>query len=250
MIVGEFGMRDFVSPGTRVGSAEDPKVRFNLLVDTFCFAVGLGVIGGGEGEVVVEEFPKFFGEGGGELWTSIGDDLVVESEAEIYFVEKEGGYSLGSDGFLGRAENYPLCKAMVDHDQQRVKARGNGEVGDQVTRDLLEGARGVQFDRGQRGDGGVRVRFVLLARGAAFDVFSHKVCETQPPELRGNKLASFQVTGVTGSLVVVAAGEDGATEGILWGDVDTTLVGQDVVVEFPVGEAGPEGSGDVLQGRL
>ena len=52
------------------------------------------------------------------------------------------------------------------------------------------------------------------------------------------------------SLVVVAAGEDGATEGVLRGDVDTTFVGQDVIVESPVGEAGSEGSGDVLQGCL
>ena len=34
-----FSVRDFVCPGTRVGSTEDPKVRFNFLVDTFCFAV-------------------------------------------------------------------------------------------------------------------------------------------------------------------------------------------------------------------
>ena len=60
---------------------------------------------------------------------------------KVDFVEKEGSYSLGSDGFLSGAENYPLSKAMVDHDQQRVKVRRGGEVGDKVTRDLLEGAR-------------------------------------------------------------------------------------------------------------
>ena len=49
VVMGEFGMRDFVCPGTRVGSAEDPKVHFNLLVDTFSFSIRLRVIGGGEG---------------------------------------------------------------------------------------------------------------------------------------------------------------------------------------------------------
>ena len=39
VVVGEFCMRDFVSPGTRVRSAEDPKVSFNLLVDMFYLAV-------------------------------------------------------------------------------------------------------------------------------------------------------------------------------------------------------------------
>ena len=49
VIVGKFCMRDFVSPGTRVGLTEDPKVCLNLLVDTFCLAIRLGVVGSGEG---------------------------------------------------------------------------------------------------------------------------------------------------------------------------------------------------------
>ena len=43
-------------------------------------------------------------------------------------MEKEGGNSFGGDGFLGRAKNHPLSKPMVYHDQERVKARGNGEI--------------------------------------------------------------------------------------------------------------------------
>ena len=61
-------------------------------------------------------------------------------------MEKEGGYPLGGDGFLCRAENYPLCKAMVDHDQQGIKARGSREIGDEVTGDLLEEVRRVRPD--------------------------------------------------------------------------------------------------------
>ena len=53
--MGKFGMRDFICPGTRVGPTEDPEVHFNLLVDTFCFTVRLGVVGSGEGEIIVEE---------------------------------------------------------------------------------------------------------------------------------------------------------------------------------------------------
>ena len=61
-------------------------------------------------------------------------------------MEEEGSYPFGGDRFLGGAENYPLCKAMIDHDQERVKARGGGEVSDEVTRDLLEWARSMRFD--------------------------------------------------------------------------------------------------------
>ena len=56
VVVGKFCVRDFISPGTRVGPAEDPKVCFNLLVDTFRLTIGLWMICGGEGEIVVQEF--------------------------------------------------------------------------------------------------------------------------------------------------------------------------------------------------
>ena len=48
-------------------------------------------------------------------------------------MEKESCYSLGGDGFLCGAKNYPLCKAMIDYDQQRVEAGGGGEVSDKIT---------------------------------------------------------------------------------------------------------------------
>ena len=80
------------------------------------------------------------------MWTSVGDDLVVESKSKVDFMEKEGGHPFNSDGFLCGAENYPLCKAMVDHDQQRIEAGGSGEVSDKVTQDLLEEVRGAGFD--------------------------------------------------------------------------------------------------------
>ena len=88
------------------------------------------MVGGGEGEVVVEDSSEFSGECRGELWTTIRDDLVVKSVAEEDFVEEKGGDSFGGDGFLSGAENYPLSKAMVYHDQERIEAGGGGKVGD------------------------------------------------------------------------------------------------------------------------
>ena len=74
-----------------------------------------------EGKVIVKEFPKFFGKGGGELWATIRDDLVVKPKAKVDLVEKEDGDPFCGDCFLGGAKNYPLCKPMVDHNQERVK---------------------------------------------------------------------------------------------------------------------------------
>ena len=58
------------------------------------------------------------------MWASIRDDLVIEAETEVYFVEKEGGDTFGSDIFLSRTENHPLSKPMVDHDQKGIKTGG------------------------------------------------------------------------------------------------------------------------------
>ena len=44
----ELSVGDFVGPETRIASTEDPEVCFNLLIDTFCFTVGLKVVRGGE----------------------------------------------------------------------------------------------------------------------------------------------------------------------------------------------------------
>ena len=117
MIVGEFNMRDFASPGTQIASIEDSKVYFNLLVDMFCLTVRMGVISSTEEEVIVEELSKFLGEGRGELSTTIRDDFVIKSEAEVDFVEKESHDPLSGDGFLDEAENYLCCKTMVNHNQ-------------------------------------------------------------------------------------------------------------------------------------
>jgi len=100
------------------------------------------VIGGGKGEIIVENSSKFSSKCGGELWTTVRDNLVIESVAEEDFVEEKGGDSFGGDGFLSGAENYPLSKAMVYHDQERIKAGGGGEVGDEIAGDLLEGSQG------------------------------------------------------------------------------------------------------------
>ena len=70
----------------------------------------------------------------------VRDDFVVEAKAKVYFVEKERGYAFSGDGFLRGAENYPLCKPMVDHDQEGIEASGDREVGDEVAGDLLERA--------------------------------------------------------------------------------------------------------------
>ena len=74
------------------------------------------------------------------MGASVRDDFVIKAKAKVDFVEKERGNTFSSDVFLCGAENYPLCKPMVDHNQKGIEAGGDREVSDEVTGDLLEGA--------------------------------------------------------------------------------------------------------------
>ena len=49
VIVSEFSKGDVLSPGSKVGAAENLKISFHFLVNMFSFSIGLRVIRGGEG---------------------------------------------------------------------------------------------------------------------------------------------------------------------------------------------------------
>ena len=63
-----------------------------------------------------------------------------------YKVEKQLGNSCSVNGLLARCENYPLHKAMVDHDHNRIKACRRREIGDEVNRKLFKGESGGGLD--------------------------------------------------------------------------------------------------------
>ena len=58
------------------------------------------------------------------MGAAVRDNFVEKSEAEEDFMKKEGSDPFGGNGFLGRAENYPLSKPMVYHDHERIEAGG------------------------------------------------------------------------------------------------------------------------------
>ena len=71
VVMGEFSVGDRFGPRCGIIAAKDTKVGFDFLIDPFGFAVRLWVIGGGEREVVVEEFSEFSGKGRCKLGTTI-----------------------------------------------------------------------------------------------------------------------------------------------------------------------------------
>lgn len=88
----------------------------------------------------------------------------------------------GGDGFLRGTENHPLSKPMVDHDQERIKAIGQGEIGDKVTGNLLKWSRARGGNGEQWGNGGMGIDLILLAGGATFNVLSDELSKSWPPE--------------------------------------------------------------------
>ena len=77
----------------------------------------------------------------------IGDEGVVKAEAFEYEVKKQLGNSCSVNGLLARCKNYPLRKAMVDHDHDRVKSGRGREISDEVNRELFKGERDRGLDR-------------------------------------------------------------------------------------------------------
>ena len=71
----------------------------------------------------------------------------MKTEAFEYEVKKQLGDSCCVNGLLARCKNYPLCKAMIDHDHDRIKSHGRRKVGDEVNRELLKGERYNGLDR-------------------------------------------------------------------------------------------------------
>ena len=97
-------------------------------------------------------------------------------------MEEEGGNSFCSNSLLCWAKNYPLTKAVVHHDQKRVKAGGDREVSDEVTGELTEGKGAGGRDGGSGWSGGMGVCLILLASGTSSDICMDERSEAGPPE--------------------------------------------------------------------
>ena len=98
---------------------------------------------------------------------------------------------------MARCKNYPLCKAMVDHDHDRIKPRRRREVSDEVNGQLFkrEGDSGLDWE--QRWDNRVCVGLVLLANGAASDKVFYEGGEARPPEIPFQDRLGMEDTHVT-----------------------------------------------------
>ena len=70
----------------------------------------------------------------------------MKTEVFEYEVKKQLGNSCGVNGLLARCKNYPLHKAMVNHDHDRIKASRRREISDEVNQKLFKGESDGGFD--------------------------------------------------------------------------------------------------------
>ena len=133
----------------------------------------------------------------------------MKTKAFEYEVKKQLGDSCGVNGLLARCKNYPLHKAMVDHDHDRIKAPRRRKISDEVNGELLEGESDSGLDREQRGHNRVHVGLVLLADGAAGNKVFHEGGEAWPPEIPFQDCFGAKDTHVTQQ----RGGMDGVEQG-------------------------------------
>ena len=102
-------------------------------------------------------------------------------------VEKKLGYACGIHGFGAGDENYPLTKAMVDHNHDRIEAINWGEVGDEVHREVLEGKRAFKGKESDGWDHRMGEDLVCLANHTSGNVFPNIGGKARPPVILGKE---------------------------------------------------------------
>ena len=171
----------------------------------------------------------------------------MKTEAFEYEVKKQLGDSCCVNGLLARCKNYPLRKAMVDHDQDRIKPRGRREVGDEVNGELLKGESDSGYDREERGYNGVCNGFVLLADGTASDKVFDKGGEAGPPEIPFQNCLGAKDTHVSRQRGGMDRVEQGRASGRGYEHPIAEI--KMSIIERPVGERGMSEQGRALVQR-
>ena len=104
----------------------------------------------------------------------------MKAETFEHIFKEKLGDSSSINGFGARNKDYPLHKAMVDHNQDRIKTRGGRKICDEANRELAEGKRSRGRDGMERRRGGVSINLVQLADCTAIDKVFDKGEKTGP----------------------------------------------------------------------
>ena len=118
----EFSGEKELHPFCQVIGTKDVKICLKFLIGSLGLTISLRVIGSGEVNIILKEMSEFFGKGRSKLRTMIRDESIVQSKSFEDKVKKQLGDSCSIDSCRARSEDYPLHKAMVDHDHDRIES--------------------------------------------------------------------------------------------------------------------------------
>jgi hypothetical protein len=112
-------------------------------------------------------------------------------------LEEKLGYPFRGDHFQTRSNDYPLRKAMVYHDHDRIETSRRREIGNQIHRQASEQHGHSGRDRHEGRSHRVCIRFHLLTKGATLNIFMDIVTKAWPPVIPLDKFFHLKTARVT-----------------------------------------------------
>jgi hypothetical protein len=150
--------------------------------------------------------------------------------------EKELCHSCGIHIFVTRGDNHPLHKPMVNYNHDRVEAKGDREVSDQVHRDLLEWTSGRRDKGSQGGCRWVGIHLMRLTGGTAHDKSADEHIQAGPPKVPSDKVLGAEDATMAPCSRLMEGGDNIAASP-LW-DIEASLEVQLPIMIEPVLLAG------------
>jgi hypothetical protein len=128
---------------------------------------------------------------------------------------------------------------MVNHDHNRIKARGEGKISNEVNGQLGKGAGGSRWNRGEWWCRGVSINFHLLAGGTAIDIVVNESPHGRPPIRAFNELFSAKMARMTSSSMVMMQFKNSFVQ--MGGHIGAVFEKEDTILKTPVVERGMHG---------
>ena len=160
----------------------------------------------------------------------------METEAFKDMGKKELGDASSINVFEAGSEDYPLHKAVVDHDHQRIMASRWGKIGDEVNGKLLKWEGRGRWDGRQGQARGMVVHLVLLTSGTARDRGIDKGGQTRPPEVAFDDGFDMKTPCMPSSGGFMQRTNKGVAG--CWWYVHSSLKVEATILKGPVGEGG------------
>src|SRR6202453_248101 len=153
------------------------------------------MIGSGQFRLDSQEFVKLFHQSGGEVGSTIRNNVVRKTVKFPDVVAEKSGKTKGR-GFIGARNEVGFFSKSIGDYQDCVTSLTLRKGNDHVRRDRFP--RGVRNGKKEEfSNRFLRKRFCAIASVAAFDVFDGKSRKTWPPIVASDQFYGFPLSGMT-----------------------------------------------------